>query len=244
VNGRVLWLSILSAAASLTLVLVLLRIDPVVPGSGLSVADPEKSPPTLEQPTAVPETPLYAAEETPLTAVEETPRTSDKEVPKAVIDKEPLLALQEDAAVAVKNQEPEIMLETLAELGESSPQIIPETIEPRPLRIAGQLSSNAELATGSSDRIEPLQLPQVSPNLSSLSVAQLTELDRKKLISDFAREHDISVMSVANAGINGINKLTGSDISLLASRDENGEVSGFRLKSKRFSFSRPLAREQ
>jgi len=236
VKGRVLWLSVFSAAASLTLVLVLLRMDPVVPGSELSVAGPEESLPTQGQPISIPETSLAAAEETPITAAEKPPA--------AAIEKEPSLTLQEEAVVAENNQVPEIKQEILAELNESSSQIGPEPIEPRPLRISGQLSSNAEMATGSSDRIEALDLPQVSTNLSSLSVAQLAEMDRKKLINEFAEEHDISVMSVANAGIKGINKLTGSDISLLASRDEKGEVSGFRLKSKRFSFSRPLAREQ
>ena len=41
-----------------------------------------------------------------------------------------------------------------------------------------------------------------------------------------------------------INRLAGSDISLMAPRDEEGEVSGFRLKSKRISLSRPLSRDE
>lgn len=244
VKSRVLWLSVLSAAATITLVLVLLRMDPVVPGPELSVADQEESLPSQEQSIALSETPLTADEETLMTAAEETLMTAAEKTPGAVIEKEPSLVVLEEAAVDVKSPVPEIKKETLAELNESESQIIPEPIEPRPLRIAAQLSSNSEMTSGSSDRIEPLELPQVSPNLSSLSVVQLADMDRKELISEFTKEHDISLMSVANAGINGINKLTGSDISLLASRDEEGEVSGFRLKSKRFSFSRPLAREQ
>jgi len=226
-KGRVLWLSVLAAAASITLVLVLLRMDHLMPGSELSVAGPEESLPTQEQPIAMQETPLNA-EVIPLTVTEETT----------------MPAVQEEAVVAVKNPEPEIRKESLAELSESPPQIIPDPIEPRPLSIATQLSSNSGLAAGSSDRIEPLALPQVSSNLSSLSVTQLAELDRRELINEFTEENDISLMSVANAGIKGINKLTGSEISLLASKDEDGEISGFRLKSKRFSFSKPLAREQ
>jgi hypothetical protein len=228
-KGRVLWLSVISAAASLILAFVLLRMDPVEDGPGLSVAGPEELLPPHEQAIALPETPLTAAEKTPM----------------AVIEKEPSLALKEEAAVAVKKPVPEIKQESLAELSESSSQFEPEPVVSRPLRIAGHLSSNSELTSNSSeDRIESLHLPQVSPKLSSLSAVQLASLDRKVLINEFAEEHDISVMSVANAGIKGINKLTGSDITLLASRDEKGEVSGFHLKSKRFSFSRPLAREQ
>lgn len=244
VKGRVLWLSVISAAASLTLVLVLLRMDPVVPVPGLSVAGPEELFPPHEQAIALPETPLNVVEKTPVMAAGETHLSADEEIPGAVSDKEPLPAVQKEAAVAVKNPVPEIKQESLAELSESSPQFKPEPIEPRPLRIAGHLSSNSELTISSSDGIESLQLSQVSPKLSSLSVAQLAALDRKELINEFAEEHDISFMSVAKAGIKGINKLTGSDITLLASRDEKGEVSGFHLKSKRFSFSRTLAREQ
>ena len=75
-------------------------------------------------------------------------------------------------------------------------------------------------------------------------MAQLAEMDRQTLIRDFAEEHNISLMSVANVGIKGINKLTGSDISLLASRDEEGEVSGFQFKSKRLSISSPISHKE
>ena len=72
----------------------------------------------------------------------------------------------------------------------------------------------------------------------------MADMDRRELFEEFTQEHNISLMSVANAGIKGINKLTGSDISLLASRDEEGDISGFRLKSKRFSVTSPLGREE
>ena len=218
VKGRVLWLSVLSVAATLTLVLILLRTDPVLPGPNLSVLSPEEVLPTQKQPIAVPETRLY--------------------------EKEPLLVAQEEVAVAVNKPVPEKMQETLTELNDPSIQIEPESIELRPLKIAGQLSASPDLAASSSDRIEPLQIPPVSSNLTSLSMAQIAELDRQELFDEFTEEHNISLMSVANAGIKGINKITGSDISLLASKDEEGEVSGFRLKSKRFSVTSPLGREE
>ncbi len=236
VKGRVLWLSVLSVAATLTLVLILLRTDPVLPGPDLSVLSPEEVLPTQKQPIAVPETRLYDAEEIPLTA--------DEKPPGAAIEKEPSLAAQEEVAVAVNKPVPEKMQETLSELNDPSIQIEPESIELRPLKIASQLSANSDLAASSSDRIEPLQVPPVSSNLTSLSVAQIAELDRHELFEEFTEEHNISLMSVANAGIKGINKITGSAISLLASRDEEGEVSGFRLKSKRFSVTSPLGREE
>jgi hypothetical protein len=152
---------------------------------------------------------------------------------------------QAKTEVVIKMPELHKYEDTPAGLSDSSPLIEAEKLEPRPIRIAGNLSASSEqFAISSSDRIEPLDIPQVSPNLTSLSVSQIAELDRKKLFDDFTEENNISLMSVANAGIKGINKLTGSDISLMASKDEDGDVSGFRLKSKRFSVTRPLAHQE
>jgi hypothetical protein len=228
VKSRILWLSILSTAATLTLLLILLRSDPVSSGPELSVYSPEESSPAQEPPIVMQEAPVAIVEETPEAAVTEAPQ-----------------AMPEEASAELNITEPRKEQESLASLTESSPQIAIEEPEPRPLRIAEQLSGNSELiANGSSDLIEPIQTPPVSSNLASLSVSQIAELDRKDLFDEFTEEHNISLMTVANAGIKGINKLTGSDISLLASKDEEGEVTGFRLKSKRFSVTRPLGREE
>ncbi len=93
------------------------------------------------------------------------------------------------------------------------------------------------------DKIESLNVPQVPIHMSSLSVAQLSELGLQEVIENYAEEKDFSLWKVAKAGIKGINKLVGSDISLMASRDDEGDVSGYQLKGKRFSLTRPLARE-
>ena len=66
----------------------------------------------------------------------------------------------------------------------------------------------------------------------------------QEIVEDYVEEKNFSLWKIADAGIKGINKLAGSDISLLASRDEDGEVSGFKLKSKRFSLSRPIGQEE
>jgi hypothetical protein len=69
-------------------------------------------------------------------------------------------------------------------------------------------------------------------------------MDLQEMVENYAEEKDFSLWKIADAGIRGINKLAGSEISLMASRDEEGEVSGFKLKSKRFSLSRPLGQEE
>ena len=128
---------------------------------------------------------------------------------------------------------------------ETHTQLISDEVQARPLRIAGSLPGTSALVhQASSDRIEPLPVSTGSARTVKLPMNEIAEIDRQILFDEFTREHNISILTVANAGIKGINKLTGSDISLMASRDEEGEVSGFRLKSKRFSFSKPLAREE
>jgi hypothetical protein len=222
VRGRMIWLSVLSVAATLTLLLILLRTDPLMPGQEPSVARQE-APVVIQEP-----------------AVAEL-----RQEPSVVIREEPSVAGQQKTVVAVNKPEEKRDVESTTGLNGSSIHITTEDPEPRPIRIAGQLSASSGLVSfSSSDHIEPLHIPPVSSNLTSLSMAQIAELDRQKLFDEFAKEHNISLMSVANAGIKGINKITGSDISLLASRDEQGDVTGFRLKSKRFSVTSPLARKE
>lgn len=217
---RVIWLSAVSAAAVVALLFVLLRVDPLVPGPELSQANPDESLTSQEPSVAISQAPV-------------TVPVEEAVVPPEVVS----LAAPEKETLAISDKE------VLKTPEEEAPLLAME-IKPRPLRIAESMNtSSAMVALSSSDRIEPLPVNPVSSNLASLSVAQIAELDRKKLIDDFAEENNISLLSVANAGIKGINKITGSEITLLASRDEEGDVSGFRLKSKRFSVTRPLARQ-
>ncbi len=236
VKSRVVWLSAISVAATVALLVILFRMDPVVPGPELSVATSEETSNSQEPPTVVQEKQSAEFHEEPLAEVPEEP---------TVAVKKPVMFSVKKAHVRQAEFKTNRSQESPAGLTDSSNLVKSEVIEPRPLRIAGNLSNTTELVGKStSDRIEPFHIPTVSPNLTSLSVAQIAELDLRELFVDYAEEHNISLMSAANAGIRGINKLTGSDISLLASRDEEGAISGFRLKSKRFSVTRPLGREE
>ena len=123
--------------------------------------------------------------------------------------------------------------------------LLPRDVESRPVRLASYEVYGGELIKMSEyDQIEPLNLPPSYIHLSSLSLAQISEIDLQQAFDNYTEEKDISLLSVANAGIKGINRLTGADISLMASRDDEGDVSGFRLKSKRFSFTRPIDRSE
>ena len=239
VRVRRIWLSGLSAAAGLALVFILLRMESTVPG----LANLESSDvlPPQEEVVVAQDPGLETQENLPLT-LEEIP------VEEVVGDAlpEPGLAMTQpgpgpnevQASPSPNDIEQETAVETRA-------QLFPDEIQARPLRIAGSLQgTSAMLAQARSDRIEALPASVISARSSRLPMNEIAEIDRQLLFEEFTRENNISLLSVANAGIKGINKLTGSDISLMASRDEEGDVSGYRLKSKRFSFSRPLPSEE
>jgi len=187
-----------------------------------------------EDPTQQQEDPAQQQEVQAMTGGKTT--ALDPETQLAVLEQEISPASQEISPASQESAEEQ------SELFQGPEQNITGS---RPLRIAEQLTSSPDLISMNvPDRIEPLQTDAVSPKVKSYAVAQLAEMDRQTLIRDFADEHNISLMSVANAGIKGINKLTGSEISLLASRDEEGEVSGFQFKSKRLSIRSPIGREE
>lgn len=248
VRVRRIWLSGLSAAAGLALVFILLRMESTVPG----LANLESSDvlPAQEEVVVAQDPGLETQENLPITP-EEIP------VEEVVGDArpEPGLAMTQPGPgpnkvrtnpgpneVQARSSLNDIEQETAAE---THTQLFPDEIQARPLRIAGSLQgTSAMLAQARSDRIEALPASVISARSSRLPMNEIAEIDRQLLFEEFTRENNISLLSVANAGIKGINKLTGSDISLMASRDEEGDVSGYRLKSKRFSFSRPLPSEE
>lgn len=236
-KGRIIWISVISAAAAVALVVALLRMEP-----DLSEATLSETNPTEQAPEQLPFTEERPAEETPN---EPAPLPEPQE-------EETLAAADEPRMFSIKKN-PERPLETVEKgqaqdkdhLQDSLQQQEPRKIESRPVRLATYEAYNPDLVGESTyDQIKPLDLPPADIHLTSLSLAQISDIDLQEALDAYAEEKDFSLWTVANAGIKGINRLTGSDISLQASKDEEGEVSGFRLKSKRFSFSRPLDRSE
>ena len=118
-------------------------------------------------------------------------------------------------------------------------------IQPRVRAISVHLlPGTSAIKEAEQDRIEPLQIAPVPVHMRSLTLAQISDIGFQEALEEYADENNLSLWKIANAGIKGINKLAGSDISLLASRDEQGDISGYRLKSKRFSLTRPLGVEE
>ncbi len=223
-GSRVLWISVVSAAAAIALFIILFRMEPMLPEQGFSQemlpeAESGQVMDTPDEPEVQKSEPAQVEEQ----LVREAP---DPQVKKS---SNPLM-------FSIKKER---------ELPAEAKVLIrpKDDMQPRPLRISENMMKTA-LIPGEAmpDRIEPLEIPLVPIHLSSLTLAQLAELDSQELFDEYTREWDFSLWTIANAGLKGINRVTGSDISLMASRDEEGEVSGFQLKSKRFSMTRPLGR--
>ncbi len=242
---RMLIMGVLSAAAALTLLLLLVKMNPADPSEEDSRISAEVSPSIQDMPLEDQEVISALPEQEAVNLTEqETANLPERQVVETQ-EQETTEEIPETLLAAVE-QESSLRIEEPVE-GQAGPGDLPEQqiLEARPLRIADRMTASPDpLNVSTPDHIEPLEYTPVSPNLTSYSVGQLAEMDRQTLIRDFAEEHNISLMSVANAGIKGINKLTGSEISLLASRDEEGEVSGFQFKSRRLSVRGPIGREE
>ena len=227
-RSRWLWVSGIAAAASVALLVFLLQMDSPIPGMA-DLGPQESTPVQQDAEVVIRELPLASEEGNEIqregTAIPE--QSGEEYVEESGAD------IIMSSQIAQVEPEEEVL------------QAAPVEVKARPIRIADNLSSTSSLVeAGNSDRIVALEIGPLPPKTARLPLNDMGEIDRRIVFEEFSRENNISLLSVANAGIKGINKLTGSDISLMASRDEEGEVSGYRLKSRRFSFSRPLDREE
>jgi len=224
----VIWLSVLSSAAAIALLLIFLRVDTNIeraPIAEESVEQEESS--TIENNSS----PVLAEES--LTPPGDPVLFSIKKVSDGPVESDGKGAHRSPA-------------ETQDTLLPVEPKLVePELVESRPLRLAAQMSIPATPAhTVDYDQITPLNIPPTKASITNLTLAQIGEIDVQEVLVTYKEEKDISVWSIANAGLKGINKITGADMSLLAARDESGGLSGFRFKSKRFSVSRPVERSE
>jgi hypothetical protein len=227
-KSRVIWISVISAAAAVALLVILFGTGTELPQQDSYVQTPQELIP--EQTIEVP---VQAETQTALVEPEENLKVQATADPPVQKLKEP-----------VHSSIGKVLDRPL--LDDSKGDVVPpDDLQPRQIAFsAKKLNATSLASTAVPDQIEPLLVPPVPIHLRSLSVAQISALDLQEMVEDYAEEKDFSLWKIADAGIKGINKLAGSDISLLASRDEDGEVSGFKLKSKRFSLSRPIGQEE
>jgi len=228
-KSRMVWMSIISAAAAVSLLIVLFRTVPDLPEqeSYMQAPQEESSLQNLNTPPA---------EDTDQTAQAEA-ETAIQEVQNPVPASIKPVSVTKKVVSASVNPEPELKPEPISSVEEVAAE---QVLVLSSALSAEQFSSSSMAREAVPDRIEPLNISPVPIHFSSLSLAQISDLGLQEMMEGYVEEKDLSLWKIADAGIKGINKLTGSNISLMASRDEDGEVSGFRLRFKRISLNRPL----
>ncbi len=230
VKRGVIWLSVLSSAAAIALLLIFLRVD-----------------------TNVERTPM--AEES--SELEESTSSENGEAPDLTRETpaltEETLALADDPVLFSIKKITDGPINSDSKEKQSSPAVTQDTLLPvepilvksRPLRLAANNPNPAaSVHTIDYDQIKPLNIPASKASITNLTLAQIGEIDVQEALVTYKKEKDISVWSIANAGLKGLNKITGADMSLLAARDESGGFSGFRFKSKRFSVASPVEKSE
>jgi hypothetical protein len=228
-SRRIIWMSVGSAAATLALLFILLRMVPVSSTGDLTLHP----------------NPVYPAQTTPdFTKVPEIPTDGAETLEVRANRESSILPGQKPAyplILSVVKEHDDPSPENSSEMVEVSP----DDLRPGPVRMQDHRGYISSLVSNPlPDQIKPLDIPPVSIHLRSLSIAQISGLDVQEIVKDYSEEKDLSLWTIANAGFKGINRIAGSEISLLASRDEEGDVSGFQLKAKRFSMTRPIGREE
>ena len=229
-NRRVVWITVLSSAAAIALLILLLRSFP----PGLPTPGPlmESMPSGMAEQVELPEgiireDPARISESVLIQPTEQRPRkVAQADGTPALFSIRRVTDRQIPADTAVEKrlayQEEELTDVPVARLSSE------------------KFTLYTPLQEGSYDRIESFAIPPVDPHTPGVRLERLAEVDFQAMFDSYTEEGGMTLLSVANYGLKGINLLTGSELSLMAARDEEGEVSGIRLKSRRFSFSAPL----
>jgi len=116
-------------------------------------------------------------------------------------------------------------------------------------------SESAQIASLSFKPAKPMDIPVkqdllkqevISPiavNRSSLSFFELARY-RVKRATETIEEEDALLWSLASNGLRELNRIRGTDTELLASRNEQGEISGIQFRSRFLNVTAPVNRNE
>jgi hypothetical protein len=223
-HSRVIWISIASAAAAVLLFFTLIRPDQGLnPSSVLSLeAEPDIKSQIDPQASDSPELQPVFVEES---------------------SKKPIHVASEAAIFSIKkHQDPP---ELTGEKRDSSHAVPNEAeLQERPLRIAIlERGPRPQADYGSYDRITVLDLQDLTTNLELEEAYQYSENGLRRSYRQYVEDKNISLLSIASAGVEGINQFTGSELSLDVSKDEKGEAKRFRFRSGILSVDSPMKKQ-
>ena len=102
----------------------------------------------------------------------------------------------------------------------------------------------APVARGEYDRIKPFRIPDSPVHMNRITLSRLADMNLQEMVEEYAEKKNFSIWTIAGAGIRGINRITGSDMELMAAKDNEGDVTGFQFKSKLLNITTPLAKQE
>ncbi|MDX2432324.1 MAG: hypothetical protein QNK35_15410 [Bacteroides sp.] len=233
-SSRVIWISIASAAAALVLFFSLFRTDQGLNPSSLVPSEAEV------QMESLPE--QVEGENPDMIALSEEQATGNSAIlasEPTILASEPKNITRERATFSIKkHQDPP---ELTGQKKDTGDLVVKEAdLQERPLRMAmlekGLIQQDLQ---GNYDRIDPLDLTHITVYSTQLFEDEYDDDGLGQSYREFVEKKNISLFSIASAGVKGINRLAGSDLSLNAAEDENGEVRGFRFRSGLLSVDSP-----
>ena len=172
-KSRVIWISVISAAAAVALLVILFRTGTDLPQQESYVQTPQE---------LIPE----QAIEVPVQAEAQTDMV------------EPVENLRAQATADPPVQK--LKVPVLFSVGKVLDRPLVDDLKPRQIAFsANQLNATSLASKAVPDQIEPLLVPPVRIHLSSLSVAQISEMDLQEMLEDYSDEKDFSFLKIANA---------------------------------------------
>lgn len=216
---RILWLSVASAAAALVLFFSLFRFDPAA--DPIAVVSPDRE--IEETKKAAPDA-RGPVEHEESSAQESSADAQPSSEPKTQVLQSPKISFK-------KYQDPPELDQ--ADRDQSADLIRESDLKVHPIKLAVLESKLSKpTAVVSYDRIETFDV---------VTYPEYAEVSTER--RGFAEERDISLLSIASAGVDGVRRLTGSDVLLDVSRDADGEVKGFRFRSSLLSVESPVKKK-
>lgn len=225
--SRLIWISVAAAAAAVVLFFTIFSSDPGV----------NTVPPLAVETENIIETPAgrEALQSTEIREMEEASLKAEEAAPKPV---EYQIASESRIASESNTSIPEQQDTREAEPKEAE-------LEERPIRMAELEASLFRPSQGVSyDKIEGVDLPSQPVYTDQAGKYAYSEDGLKESYQAFLEEKNISLLSIASASVEGINRLSGSDLKLNVARDEEGEVRGFRFRSALISVDSPLKKQK
>jgi len=176
--------------------------------------------------------------------VPENTRKENKSLPeKAKIN--PLIIINQQKEQPADHKVP---VKGLADLVEASENEVVTTDDPEQnsfkLNTAHFATNILPEMKPSFDQIKVISTPAFTGSARNASLPLVAKMEIEGIRQSLGKAEDLTLWDLASAGLNGINKLAGTDMSLMASRDDDGDLSGIRFSSRVFSVSTPVGRNK